>query len=133
MAILKAMHKPGPDNLFDALIIGGGPAGLSAAVYLGRFQRSVLVLDAGKGRSSFWQINENYLGFPNGVTTRELRELGRAQAERFGADFKEGEVERIEVCDDQTFTAHTTVGDFTGRTLLFATGVQDIWPDIPGI
>lgn len=121
------------DNLYDAIIIGGGPAGLSAAVYLGRFRRSVLVLDNGKGRSSFWQVNENYLGFPNGVTTRELRELGRKQAERFGAHFKDGAVERIETGDDHTFTVHTTVGEFRGRTILFATGVQDIWPDISGI
>jgi thioredoxin reductase (NADPH) len=122
-----------PSNGFDALIIGGGPAGLSAAVYLGRFRRSVLVLDSGAGRSSFWQINENYLGFPNGVTTRELRDLGRAQAERFGTQFKDGTVERIEQRDDRTFVLHTTAGDFEGRTILFATGVRDVWPDIAGI
>ncbi|MES2461256.1 MAG: NAD(P)/FAD-dependent oxidoreductase, partial [Armatimonadota bacterium] len=80
-----------------------------------------------------WQINENYLGFPEGVTTRDLRTLGRAQAERFGAQFKDCRVERIEVQDDQTLVAHTTDGDFVGSTLLFATGVQDVWPDIPGI
>ncbi len=57
--------------MYDALILGGGPAGLSAAVYLGRFTRRVLVLDSGAGRSSFAQNNENYLGFPNGITTRD--------------------------------------------------------------
>ncbi len=118
---------------FDALIIGGGPAGLSAAIYLGRFRRSVLVLDSGAGRSSFWQVNENYLGFPNGITTRELRDLGRAQAERFGTQFKDAAVERIEQRDDNTFVAHTTAGDFRAQTILFATGVRDVWPDIPGI
>jgi thioredoxin reductase (NADPH) len=138
------VYNPGPsagsvvknDNggsRYDALIVGGGPAGLSAAVYLGRFRRSVLVLDAGEGRSSFWQNNENYLGFPNGVTTRELRELGRAQAERFGAQFKECRVERIEQRDDLMFVVRTTDGDFVGSTVLFATGVQDVWPNIPGI
>jgi thioredoxin reductase (NADPH) len=120
-------------NRYDALIVGGGPAGLSAAIYLGRFRRSVLVLDAGEGRSSFWQINENYLGFPNGVTTRDLRDLGRAQAERFGAQFKDCSVERVEQRGDQDFVAHTTAGDYRGSTVLFATGVQDVWPDIPGI
>ena len=118
--------------MYDALIIGGGPAGLSAAVYLGRFTRSVLVVDAGAGRSSFAQVNDNYLGFPNGVTTRELRELGRAQAERFGVTFKEGSVERIETTD-MGFRLHTTEGDYEGKALLFATGVTDIWPRFPDV
>ena len=119
--------------MYDALILGGGPAGLSAAVYLGRFTRSVLVLDAGEGRSSFAQINDNYLGFPEGITTRELRELGRKQAERFGVEFRECRVERIERLEPVGFRVITTEGDFEGRTLLFATGVTDIWPDVPGI
>jgi thioredoxin reductase (NADPH) len=118
--------------MYDALILGGGPAGLSAAVYLGRFTRRVLVLDAGQGRSSFAQVNENYLGFPDGITTRELRELGRQQAERFGVEFRECRVERVEQIPNG-FRAYTTDGDFEGRTLLFATGVTDIWPDVPGI
>jgi thioredoxin reductase (NADPH) len=121
---------------YDALILGGGPAGLSAAVYLGRFTRSVLVLDAGAGRSSFSQVNENYLGFPDGVTTRELRELGRRQAERFGVEFKEARVERVERVanpPDARFRAVTTEGEFEGRTLLFATGVTDVWPEVPGV
>ena len=119
--------------MYDALILGGGPAGLSAAIYLGRFTRRVLVLDMGQGRSSFSQCNENYLGFPDGVTTRELRDLGRRQAERFGAQFKQCRVERVERRDDGGFRAITTDGDFEGKTLLFATGVTDVWPDVPGI
>jgi thioredoxin reductase (NADPH) len=119
--------------MYDALILGGGPAGLSAAVYLGRFTRSVLVLDAGEGRSSFAQKNDNYLGFPDGVTTRRLRALGRKQAQRFGAEFQNCRVERIERLPDNTFRAYTTEGDFDSRTLLFATGVTDIWPDVPHV
>lgn len=125
--------------MYDALIIGGGPAGLSAAVYLGRFTRKVLVLDGGAGRSSFAQVNENYLGFPEGITTRELRELGRKQAERFGVHFKECRVDRIEHVhqgehgDEPHFSVFTTEGDYQGRTLLFATGVTDVWPHVEGI
>ena len=119
--------------MYDALILGGGPAGLSAAIYLGRFTRRVLVLDAGEGRSSFAQVNDNYLGFPEGITTRDLRALGRKQAERFGVEFQECRVERIERLADGGFRVFTTGGDFDGRTLLFATGVKDIWPDVPGV
>lgn len=118
--------------MYDAVILGGGPAGLSAAIYLARFTRRVLVLDAGEGRSSFAQQNENYLGFPNGITTRALRDLGRQQAERFGAEFRDCRVERVESLPDG-FRAHTTDGDFEAQTLLFATGVTDIWPDVPGL
>ena len=119
--------------MYDALILGGGPAGLSAAIYLGRFLRRVLVIDAGEGRSSFAQVNENYLGFPDGITTRELRDLGRKQAERFGVHFEESRVERVEHMESGAFRAYTTTGDFEARTLLFATGVTDVWPVMPDI
>ncbi|HVK06190.1 MAG TPA: NAD(P)/FAD-dependent oxidoreductase [Armatimonadaceae bacterium] len=127
-----------PGNVYDALILGGGPAGLSAAVYLGRFTRSVLVVDAGEGRSSFQQRNDNYLGFPEGVTTRDLRDLGRRQAERFGVAFRDARVERVEAAGEDVegrpvYRAVTTDGDFDGRTVLFATGVTDIWPEVPGV
>ena len=131
---------------YDALILGGGPAGLSAAVYLGRFLRRVLVLDAGAGRSSFAQVNDNYLGFPGGITTRALRRRGRQQAERFGVAFRTCRVQRIEPIESEGqpadvgpaavapgYRVFTNRGDFDGRTLLFATGVTDVWPAIPGV
>jgi thioredoxin reductase (NADPH) len=120
--------------MYDCLIVGGGPAGLSAAVYMGRFLRKTLVLDAGEGRSSFEQVNENYLGFPDGVKVRELRDLGRRQAQRFGVEFEDCRVDRLERIDDHRhFRAHTSNGEFSSRTVILCTGVCDIWPDIPGI
>ncbi len=119
-------------GMYDCLIIGGGPAGLSAAVYMGRFLRKTLVLDAGEGRSSFEQVNDNYLGFPNGVKVRELRELGEQQARRFGVDFQSCKVERMERRPAGTFRAVTSDGAFEGRTVILCTGVCDIWPDFPG-
>jgi thioredoxin reductase (NADPH) len=65
--------------LFEALVIGGGPAGLSAALYLARYDRHVALFDAGRGRSTWHQVNQNYLGFPGGVPACELRRLGRQQ------------------------------------------------------
>src|SRR5205823_614836 len=59
---------PRPNDLvYDCAIIGGGPAGLSAAVYMGRMRRTVLVIDDQSGRSTWHQVNRNYLGFPDGV------------------------------------------------------------------
>ena len=77
---------------YDCIILGGGPAGLSAAVYMGRFLRSALVIDAGRGRAAGHQVNENYLGFPGGIKVRRLRELGRRQAGRFGVEFADDTV-----------------------------------------
>ena len=80
------------DNCLDAIVVGGGPAGLAAAVNLARALRSVLVYDRPHaGRSDYPQVNHNYLGFPDGVTARELCERVAAQAARYGARFSAGE------------------------------------------
>ena len=76
----------------DCAIIGGGPAGLSAAVNLARMRRSVLVIDDRDGRSLWSQINRNYLGFPDGIPAAEIRLQGRRQAARYGAGFLLGRV-----------------------------------------
>ena len=79
-------------GVFDCAIVGGGPAGLSAAVNLGRMRRSVLVIDDRDGRSLWSQINRNYLGFPDGIPAAEIRLQGRRQAARYGAQFLLGQV-----------------------------------------
>src|SRR5918911_5178712 len=80
-------EPPANDGVYDCAIIGGGPAGLSAAVYMGRMRRGVVVIDDKVGRSTWHQVNRNYLGFPDGVHTTALRELGEKQAQRYGARF----------------------------------------------
>lgn len=116
----------------DCLIVGGGPAGLSAAIYMGRFLRKVLVLDEGRGRSNFAQINDNYLGFPEGIAVRELRELGRLQAERFGATFVDCRVDGMRR-EGETFFADTNCGTYAGKTVILCTGVRDNWPSLPDV
>jgi thioredoxin reductase (NADPH) len=76
----------------DCLIVGGGPAGLAAAVQLGRLRRSCIVVDDDAGRSLWSQVTRNHLGFPEGVTTADLRLLGQRQAVAYGADLRHGEV-----------------------------------------
>jgi thioredoxin reductase (NADPH) len=76
----------------DCLVIGGGPAGLAAAVQLGRLRRSCLVVDDNAGRSLWSQVTRNYLGFPDGVTAADLRLLGQRQAVAYEADLRNGEV-----------------------------------------
>lgn len=76
----------------DCAIVGGGPAGLSAAVCLARMRRRVLVIDDRDGRSLWSQVNRNYLGFPDGIPAAEIRLQGRRQAARYGAEFLLGRV-----------------------------------------
>ena len=81
-----------PNEIFDCAIIGGGFAGLSAAVNLGRMRRSVAVIDDREGRSLWGQFNHNYLGFPEGASAAELHRRGRQQAANYGTDFFRGRV-----------------------------------------
>jgi thioredoxin reductase (NADPH) len=119
---------PGVNEPYDCIIVGGGPAGLAAAIYLSRFNRRALVFDHGRGRSTTPEINENYLGFPDGIASLELRERGREQALRFGAAFIEAKVEDLRA-DEGGFVAVTDAAEVRGRTAILATGVEDWLPE----
>ncbi len=117
---------------YEVLIIGGGPAGLSAALYLARYDRRVALFDAGQGRSTWHQVNHNYLGFPGGVPARRLRELGHQQL----ADYPqvaifEHKIEHLERWE-QGFAAHSQAGVWLGTALIVCTGVIDHYPHFDG-
>ena len=114
-------------QVYDTLIIGGGPAGLSAAIYLGRFLRRVLVIDKeNSGRWNTHEINHNYFGFPEGISARELRERGLEQAKNYGAEFTHDEVVKI-YKEEGIFKAEG--GEVhQGRTVILSTGVVDLFP-----
>ena len=76
----------------EVIMIGGGIAGLSAAIYLGRAQRDTLVIDSGHSMAKWDPIVENYLGFPDGVGGEELLADGRQQAERYEVRFAKDEI-----------------------------------------
>jgi thioredoxin reductase (NADPH) len=116
-------------QIYDTIIVGGGPAGLSAAIYVARYNRTALVIDSSRGRWKSHEVNENYLGFPNGVASKRLRQLGQRQAERFGVAFCRAKVKKLRR-EDGAFVAHAGPHAFQGRTVILATGVQDILPDI---
>jgi thioredoxin reductase (NADPH) len=117
----------------DALVIGGGPAGLSAAIYLARYNRSVLVFDMARGRSTHHQVNHNYLGFPDGIPALELRAFGRAQLSRYEkAAVLHHQVDRVDGVDDGLFRVHAQSRQWTGRVLILATGVLDHYPHFRG-
>ncbi|AWB88094.1 NAD(P)/FAD-dependent oxidoreductase [Mycetocola zhujimingii] len=117
---------------FDVVIIGGGAAGLSAAVALGRARRSVVVLDGGEPRNAPASGVHNYLS-QDGIRPSEMLRLGRAEAERYGARLRDSAAVSASKVKDG-FTVTTAAGDtFTGRRLLIATGLVDELPDVPGV
>ncbi|GAA2605076.1 MULTISPECIES: NAD(P)/FAD-dependent oxidoreductase [Streptomyces] len=116
----------------DVAVVGGGPAGLSAALQLARYGRRVLVLDTGQGRSTHHQTNRNYLGFPDGVATTELRDLGRRQLAhyphvRFAAHRATGVVGDAR----RGFTVQAQGHVWWARAVVLATGVLDHFPHFP--
>lgn len=122
------------DAPLDCLVIGGGPAGLTAAVYLARFRLSVRVLDAGGGRAAMIPCTHNQAGFPDGVSGAELLERMRAHAARYGAEVETARVAML-VRDGDGFRAEaqgqSSNLSLRARSVLLATGVTNRRPDMP--
>jgi thioredoxin reductase (NADPH) len=112
---------------YDCLVIGGGPAGLTAAIYLTRYHLSLKVVDAGKSRASWIPSTHNHAGFPGGINGKELLTRMREQAQMYGASIVTGRVTRIDKIEGG-FNAEWGQGFVTARTVLLATGVTNRRP-----
>ena len=117
----------------DALIVGGGLAGLSAAIYLGRAMRDTLVIDNGKPMARWEPDVQNYLGFPKGISGGELIRRGREQGGRFEVDFAEDDIVEVSREKDSDFVLRGRKSTYRGKKLLLATGIFHIPPDIEGV
>ena len=117
-----------PDPL-DCLIVGAGPAGLTAAIYLARFHLKTALIDAGNSRAAMIPRTHNHAGYPGGIPGRELLDRMREQAATFGAHVTHGLVERIEH-DGAMFIAHVGSERLEARSVLLATGVVNNRPPI---
>lgn len=113
----------------DCVIIGGGPAGLTAAIYLSRFHLKVTVIDAGESRALWIAKTHNHAGFPGGISGADLLAQMRAQAELYGTQFIAGRVSRISK-EGQVFTIEYGQGALQVPAVLLATGVVNRRPDI---
>jgi thioredoxin reductase (NADPH) len=130
------MHaRPDADAPFDAVVVGGGPAGLTAATYLGRFLRSCLVIDAGDSRARWIPESNNCPGFPSGVAGVELLRRMRAQALEFGARFEAAEVTAIHGSLDAEggFLLADGARRWCARCVILATGLADRLPAAPWV
>ena len=120
-------------NMFDVAIVGGGPAGLTASIFLARYLHSVVLLDSGDPRN--WETRgiNGFLGAP-GVKPAEIRASGREEARRYDVQLVDDCVDTVERVTDGEFVLRTHAGDeYTAQRLLLAIGVKDVWPDIPGL
>ena len=117
------------EPLLDCLVVGGGPAGLTAAIYLARFHLDILVVDGGKSRASWIPCTRNVSGFPDGIEGSELLRRMREQACRFGAKTETEFVSKLERDGASSlFTATWGSGSAIARTVLIATGVANRRP-----
>ncbi len=129
--------------MFDVIVIGAGPAGISAAIYAKRANLNVLVLYSGISNLEKATKIDNYYGFPNGITGKALFENGIIQAKNLGIDVRNEEVVSISLeiselekeTDEQVniFNVKTTNSDYTSKTIIIATGNKKIAPNIKGI
>ncbi|MET9852824.1 NAD(P)/FAD-dependent oxidoreductase [Streptomyces sp. NPDC006450] len=127
-----------PDGTVDAVVIGGGAAGLNGALMLARSRRSVVVIDSGTPRNAPAEGVHGLLGL-DGTPPAELYGRGREEVRSYGGLVVSGEVSAAEHADpsphgDLRFTVTLTDGRvLTARRLLVATGLRDVLPELPGL
>ncbi len=118
---------------YDVAIVGGGPAGLSAALWLARYLHSVVVIDSGDPRN--WETRgiNGFLG-SQGIRSPDLRRCGREEAERFGATMIDDTVSDVTNTNSEKFVLTlASKKSISARRLLLAIGIEDVWPRIPGL
>ncbi len=117
--------------MYDVIVIGSGPAGITAAIYAKRRNLSILVISKGNGTLQKAEKIDNYYGFENGIAGKELYVNGIKQAKNLGIDFIEDEVINIEYINQ--FTIETVNSKYEAKAVILATGVSRNVPNIKGI
>jgi thioredoxin reductase (NADPH) len=110
----------------DVIVVGGGPAGLTAAIYLARFHLRTLVLDAGGGRARSIPLSRNHAGYPDGIAGTDLVDRMRRQAEMYGAAIRPARATGLERTDDGFVVV--AGGRHAAHVVLLATGVTNTRP-----
>jgi thioredoxin reductase (NADPH) len=119
------------EKIWDVIIVGGGIAGLSAGIYLGRARRETLIIDAQRSLARWEPEVQNYLGFPNGVDGSDLLHLGRKHCAQFHVAFAEDEIEKA-ARDESGFWLRGK-NEYRSRRLLLATGLFHLPPNLPRV
>jgi thioredoxin reductase (NADPH) len=116
----------------DCLVVGAGPAGLTAAIYLARFRRRVVIYDTGNSRATYIPVSHNYAGFPHGISGNDLLARLREQAGRHGVQVQQGLVESLQQERDR-FIATVNGATVRASKVILATGIVDKEPEIPNL
>ena len=119
-------------HTYDCLIIGAGPAGLTAATYLARFRRDIVVLDGGQSRARWIPASHNCPGFPFGVAGNELLARYRTHAREYGVPIVETQVETL-AREGPAFVAGDGTREWPARHVILATGVVDRLPEMADV
>ncbi len=120
------------NETLDFLIVGGGPAGLTASLYLARYRRNVVVFDSGESRASLIPESHNYPGFPNGISGSGLQQTLRKQADAYGVKMVCKRIDDLKR-EAPGFVATFDGGQVKARFVLLATGIIDKSPWLPGL
>ena len=118
--------------MYDVIVIGGGPAGLQAALTLGRMHRPTLLLDSGSYRNAPADAMHNFLT-RDGMTPAEFRAAGRAEVQRYGGRIVDAEVVSATRGGDGFVVTLADGSAHEARRLLVTTGLVDELPDLPGL
>jgi thioredoxin reductase (NADPH) len=118
------------DQPLDCIIVGGGPAGLTAAIFLARFKRRFLLIDGGDSRASWIPRSHNHPAFPGGINGEDLLARMRAQVDEFGGRRLSGTVTALKRDEGGLLTVESTDGTLRASHLILATGVRDRLPPL---
>lgn len=118
-------------DVLDCLIVGGGPAGLTAGVYLARYRRRILLVDADESRLAWIPRSRNVPAYPDGIEGRELLRRLREHARQYRVPMQHGRVERL-AGRDGAFEALAGGERVRARKVLLATGAREVVPELPG-
>ena len=127
----EVMPATQPEDI-DALIIGGGPAGLTAAIYLARYRRRVVVVDSGESRAALIPATHNYPGFADGIAGVGLLDALARQAKTYGVRLVHDRVATLQKVESG-FAAKCVQADILARRAILATGLLDRNVPIPGL
>jgi thioredoxin reductase (NADPH) len=120
-------------EVLDCLVIGAGPGGLTAAIYLARYLRDILVVEDGRSRALSIPRSHNCPGYPDGIPGTELLERLREQAARYYAPILKERVETLEYPEDRRFRVGLQEQTILAQAVVLATGAEDIQPPIENI
>lgn len=117
------------DTIDDCIIVGAGPAGLTAAIYLARYHLAIRMFDCGTSRANWIPMSHNHAGFPEGISGPDLLERMRGQAAKYGALREPKRVTELSRSEDGIFTVRCEDATYHARSVLLATGVVNRRPE----